>query len=216
LPRYLGPRHDYTCRSALRVKREAEAEGTSIGEVAPRAGARTPALRYYERAGLLPRPGRENGRRRYDGQALREALERLAVARVAQRAGFSPSRGSGRSEGGFSGGTPPSERRRLLAQGKLAEVEALVERALGMKDVLERGCAASARAWRSAPRSAEKPRGYARSGVPDVLFIRPRVEGQSSWNFGLCASLSSSGGGRYLDRRSLPRLKLPVALAKAS
>jgi hypothetical protein len=40
---------------------------------------------------------------------------------------------------GFSGDTPPSERWRLLARDKLPEVEALVERALGMKELLERG-----------------------------------------------------------------------------
>jgi MerR family transcriptional regulator, redox-sensitive transcriptional activator SoxR len=40
---------------------------------------------------------------------------------------------------GFSGDTLPSERWRVLAREKLPEVEALVERALSMKDILERG-----------------------------------------------------------------------------
>jgi MerR family redox-sensitive transcriptional activator SoxR len=40
---------------------------------------------------------------------------------------------------GFSEDTPPSERWRVLAQVKLPEVEALVERALGTKELLERG-----------------------------------------------------------------------------
>jgi MerR family redox-sensitive transcriptional activator SoxR len=40
---------------------------------------------------------------------------------------------------GFSEDTPPSERWRVLAREKLPEVEALVERALGMKNLLERG-----------------------------------------------------------------------------
>ncbi len=40
---------------------------------------------------------------------------------------------------GFSEDTPPSERWRLLAWDKLPEVKALVERALGMKELLERG-----------------------------------------------------------------------------
>ncbi len=113
-------------------------EGMSIGEVARKAGVRTSALRYYERIGLLPRAGRENGRRRYDGEALREALDRLAVVRVAQQAGFTISEIRTLLDG-FSEDTPPSERWRALAQAKLPEVEALVERALSMKDLLERG-----------------------------------------------------------------------------
>jgi MerR family transcriptional regulator, redox-sensitive transcriptional activator SoxR len=113
-------------------------EGTSIGEVARRAGVRPSALRYYERVGVLPSPGRENGRRRYGGEALREALDRLAVVRVAQRAGFTIAEIRTLLDG-FSEDTPPSERWRVLAQDKLPEVEALVERALGMRDLLERG-----------------------------------------------------------------------------
>ncbi len=113
-------------------------EVMSIGEVARKAGVRTSALRYYERIGLLPRAGRENGRRRYDGEALREALDRLAVVRVAQQAGFTISEIRTLLDG-FSEDTPPSERWRVLAQDKLPEVEALVERALSMKDLLERG-----------------------------------------------------------------------------
>lgn len=113
-------------------------ESMGIGAVANRAGVRPSALRYYERIGLLPRPGRENGRRRYDGEALREALDRLAVVRVAQQAGFTISEIRTLLDG-FSDDTPPSERWRVLARDKLPEVEALVERALGMKDILERG-----------------------------------------------------------------------------
>ena len=110
----------------------------SIGEVASRAGVRPSALRYYEGVGLLPPPRRANGRRRYDGEVLREALDRLAVVRVAQQAGFTISEIKTLLDG-FSEDTPPSERWRVLAQDKLPEVEALVERALGMKRLLERG-----------------------------------------------------------------------------
>jgi MerR family transcriptional regulator, redox-sensitive transcriptional activator SoxR len=110
----------------------------SIGEVARSAGVRPSALRYYESVGLLPRPGRENGRRRYEGELLREVLDRLAVVRVAQQAGFTISE-IGTLLDAFSEDTPPSERWRVLAKDKLPEVEALVERALGMKDILERG-----------------------------------------------------------------------------
>jgi MerR family redox-sensitive transcriptional activator SoxR len=110
----------------------------SIGEVARRAGIRPSALRYYEGVGVLPAPERENGRRRYDGEVLREVLDRMAVVRVAQQAGFTISE-IRTLLNGFSEETPPSERWRLLAEEKLPEVEALVKRALGMRAVLERG-----------------------------------------------------------------------------
>ena len=113
-------------------------ESMSIGEVARSAGVRPSALRYYEGVGLLPPPERENGRRRYDGEVLREVLDRLAVVRVAQQAGFTISEIRTLLDG-FSEDIPPSERWRLMAREKLPEVEALVERALGMKDLLERG-----------------------------------------------------------------------------
>ncbi|MBA3617644.1 MAG: MerR family transcriptional regulator [Rubrobacteraceae bacterium] len=113
-------------------------ESMSIGEVARSTGVRPSALRYYEGVGLLPPPKRANGRRRYDGELLREVLDRLAVVRVAQQAGFTISEIRMLLDG-FSEGTPPSERWRVLAQDKLPEVEALVERALSMKDLLERG-----------------------------------------------------------------------------
>ena len=113
-------------------------ESMSIGEVARRAGVNPSALRYYEGVGLLPPPERENGRRRYNGEVLREVLDRLAVVRVAQQAGFTISEIRTLLDG-FSEDTAPSERWRILAQDKLPEVEALVERALSMKDLLERG-----------------------------------------------------------------------------
>jgi MerR family transcriptional regulator, redox-sensitive transcriptional activator SoxR len=110
----------------------------SIGEVAQKASVRPSTLRYYESVGVLPTPERENGRRRYEGAVLREVLERLAVVRVAQQAGFTISEIRMLLDG-FSEDTPPSERWRILAREKLQEVEALVARALGMKNLLERG-----------------------------------------------------------------------------
>jgi MerR family transcriptional regulator, redox-sensitive transcriptional activator SoxR len=110
----------------------------SIGEVARWAGVRPSTLRYYEGVGLLPSPERTNGRRRYDGEVLREVLDRLAVVRVAQQAGFTISEIRTLLDG-FSEDTPPSDRWRVLAREKLTEVDTLIERALGMKDLLERG-----------------------------------------------------------------------------
>ena len=113
-------------------------KGATIGEVARRAGVRPSALRYYERIGVLPPPGRENGRRRYDEEVLREVLDRLAIVRVAQQAGFTIAEIRTLLDG-FSEDIPPSERWRVLAREKLPEVEALIGRAQGMKSLLERG-----------------------------------------------------------------------------
>ncbi len=106
----------------------------SIGEVARRAGIRASALRYYESVGVLPAPRRVNGRRRYDDAVL----ELLAVVRVAQQAGFTMAEIRTLLHG-FSADTPPSARWRSLASRKLPEIENLIQRALGMKRLLERG-----------------------------------------------------------------------------
>jgi MerR family redox-sensitive transcriptional activator SoxR len=113
---------------------EAGATGWSIGEVAERSGLRPSAIRYYERIGLLPKPERTNGWRRYDATVL----ERLAAIDLAQRAGFSLAEIRTLMTG-FSEETPPSERWRRLATKKLPEVEAQIRRAEGMKQLLELG-----------------------------------------------------------------------------
>ena len=41
----------------------------TIGEVAGRAGIKASAIRFYEKAGLLPKPNRTSGQRRYDDSA---------------------------------------------------------------------------------------------------------------------------------------------------
>jgi MerR family redox-sensitive transcriptional activator SoxR len=109
-------------------------ETMAIGEVARRAGIQPSALRYYESAGVLPEPERENGRRRYGP----EVLELLAVVRVAQQAGFTIAEIRTLLHG-FTAETSPSERWHELASKKLPEVEALIRRAFGMKHLLERG-----------------------------------------------------------------------------
>lgn len=106
----------------------------SIGEVARRTGVRTSALRYYEDAGILPKPGRHNGRRIYDTDTIR----RIDVLRFAQRAGFT----LGEIKilfHGFSATTPLSARWQKLARSKLAELETLREQIEGMKTALELG-----------------------------------------------------------------------------
>lgn len=105
-----------------------------IGDVAKRAGLRTSTLRYYEEAGLLAPPQRLNGRRRYDP----EVLGRLRAIRVAQDAGFTLAE-IRTLLGGFEPDTPLSARWRELATRKLEEIDAMIERAQGMRRLLEEG-----------------------------------------------------------------------------
>jgi MerR family redox-sensitive transcriptional activator SoxR len=114
---------------------EAASDGTlAIGAVAERSGLQTSAIRYYERVGLLPKPVRSSGRRRYDPSVL----ELLAAIEVAKAAGFSL-REIKHLFRGFDRRTPPSERWRQLAAAKLEELDALAERIEGMRALLERG-----------------------------------------------------------------------------
>jgi DNA-binding transcriptional MerR regulator len=46
------------------------AEDMPISDIARVFGLRTSAIRYYEQIGILPRPMRKNGRRRYDDSAI--------------------------------------------------------------------------------------------------------------------------------------------------
>jgi MerR family transcriptional regulator, redox-sensitive transcriptional activator SoxR len=101
----------------------------SIGEVAERAGLRPSALRYYEEAGLLPCPDRVSGRRRYQASVL----GRLRVISCAQSAGFTIAeiRELIRGEDGAQGAW------RELAERKLLEVNALIEKAQATRRLLE-------------------------------------------------------------------------------
>lgn len=104
----------------------------TIGEVARRTGLRPSALRYYESVGLIEAPHRRSGRRLYDG----DVLDVLRVVRLAQDAGFSLAE-IRRLLHGFDRSTPASSRWRGLAERKLREVGALIERARRMQRLLE-------------------------------------------------------------------------------
>src|SRR5258706_120132 len=105
-----------------------------IGEVARRAGIRPSALRYYESIGLMPAPKRVSGRRRYD----ESTVQMLKVVQLAQQAGFTVAEIQTLLHG-FAPDTPPAARWLPLAQHKIAELDALIERAQQMKRILETG-----------------------------------------------------------------------------
>ncbi len=109
-------------------------EGLSIGQVAQRSGLRPSAIRYYERIAVLPAPRRVGGQRRYD----RGVIDQLAFIQTAQRLGFSL------QEIQLLFNNPDtavslSDHWRGLANRKLAEVEALIDRAIGVRQLLQQG-----------------------------------------------------------------------------
>jgi MerR family redox-sensitive transcriptional activator SoxR len=109
-----------------------EEANLTIGQVAERAGVATSAIRYYERVGVLPKPERVSGQRRYTD----EAVQRLEVLAVAQEAGFSLDEVKALFESADRG-EPAHRELRSLAERKLPEIEALITRAEGMKRWLE-------------------------------------------------------------------------------
>lgn len=106
----------------------------SIGEVAQQVGLQSSALRYYERIGLLPKPKRINGRRRYD----ESIFQHLAVLQLAKKAGFTIEEIQTLFYG-FTPDTPPAARWRALAEDKMAELDTLIAQAQQMKHFLTGG-----------------------------------------------------------------------------
>lgn len=102
--------------------------GLAIGEVGRKAGLAASAIRYYESAGLLPKPARISGRRRYEP----EILARLEMIRIAREAGFTVAE----TRLFLTGSEKPSARWQKLAARKLEEIEATIMRANRMKTIL--------------------------------------------------------------------------------
>src|SRR5438105_222467 len=108
----------------------------TIGEISRRCGLRSSAIRYYEAAGLLPKPPRTAGRRVYGA----ETINRIAFIQFAQEAGFSLA--EIRLLSGSGGPASPfSARMRKFAEKKIDEVDQLMRRATLMKTMLTRSLA---------------------------------------------------------------------------
>jgi MerR family redox-sensitive transcriptional activator SoxR len=105
----------------------------SIGDLARQSGLRASALRYYESVGLLAPPTRVSGRRVYDASAA----DVLRLIQLAKSAGFSVAE-IRRLLNGFDRATPASARWQAMATRKLEDVNAVIARALQMRDLLEK------------------------------------------------------------------------------
>jgi len=104
----------------------------TIGEVAKQAGLAASAIRFYEKAGLLPKATRSGGQRRYDERIL----PRLALLDWAKGCGFTLD--EIRELFGKSGEAPLSQRMQKLCGQKILELEAQAQRVTLMRDLLQR------------------------------------------------------------------------------
>ena len=106
----------------------------TIGQIAAASGIAASAIRYYESVGVLPTPKRRNGRRVYD----EAVLDLLRAIQVAKAAGFSVKELRALFRG-FAKGASLSKMWKTLARKKLDELDAMIERANAMKDLLRKG-----------------------------------------------------------------------------
>ena len=97
-------------------------------------GEEEDAIRYYEKVGLLPKPSRVSGQRRYGA----EAIGRLRLVQVVREAGFTVAE-TRTFVAGFSATTPPALRWQTLAGRKLEEIDAQMRRLQHMRVLLKSG-----------------------------------------------------------------------------
>jgi MerR family transcriptional regulator, redox-sensitive transcriptional activator SoxR len=104
----------------------------TIGQVGRMTGLAPSAIRYYEKAGLMPKPTRLGGQRRYGS----ESVGRLRIVQLARDAGFTIAE-TRTFLSGFSATVRPAVRWRALAEKKLAEIDASIKRFAQMREVLQ-------------------------------------------------------------------------------
>ena len=111
-------------------------EGITIGAVSKKTGIASSAIRYYESLGLLPEPPREGGWRRFPDAVV----TRLLVIKTARALGFTLA-DIRVLLCEFSPAATPPERWRAIASEKLPVIQEMIQRATGMKHLLESGLA---------------------------------------------------------------------------
>jgi MerR family transcriptional regulator, redox-sensitive transcriptional activator SoxR len=126
-----GEELSFTLNLGLSQGIRVEEATLTIGKLAAAAGVNASAVRYYERRGLMPEPERVGGQRRYGP----DAVARLRTIRASQQAGLSLEEIAQLLAGADDGES--AETLRALAERKLPDVEALIDRAEAMKGWLE-------------------------------------------------------------------------------
>ncbi|WP_409299369.1 MerR family transcriptional regulator [Peribacillus sp. SCS-26] len=114
----------------------------SIGELAKKAKVNPSAIRFFESIGILPKPPRVNGQRRYTP----EVIDRLKFIKMAQLAGFTNQEISLLLEG-FEEQVSPSERWTQMANTKCTELEEQKKHIDAMLVVLKNGLKCECRTW---------------------------------------------------------------------
>jgi MerR family redox-sensitive transcriptional activator SoxR len=103
-----------------------------IGEIARKSGIAPSAVRYYEKAGLLPPPPRSSKRRCYEPHVV----GRIRIILLARQAGFSIKEIK-MFLSGYAPGTTPAERWRTLAEKKLQDIDGQMKRLGQMQSILK-------------------------------------------------------------------------------
>jgi MerR family redox-sensitive transcriptional activator SoxR len=105
----------------------------TIGHLASKSGVPDSTIRYWERLGILPKAARISGQRRYS----QDDVHRLALLRLARVCGFRLDEMRHLLHG-FGPGTPASQRWRLLARKKKAELDRQIAQLRAMRRVVDR------------------------------------------------------------------------------
>ena len=117
-----------TCSSTAR-------HSLTVGEVAARSGVAVSALHFYERKGLIGSSRTGGNQRRYG----RDVLRRVAVIKVAQRAGVPLAEVRAALDGLPDGRTPTTADWSALSERWRAALDARIARLTRLRDQLD-GC----------------------------------------------------------------------------
>jgi len=104
-----------------------------IGEIARRAGVRPSAIRFYEKAGILPPAFRENGQRSFSA----DTVLYLGIIAVAREAGLSVAEIRTLFHG-FDAEASASKRWQRLARKRLKDLDLLVVKIRHMQSLLRK------------------------------------------------------------------------------
>src|SRR5690242_8646583 len=105
----------------------------TIGELSEVSGLPASTIRYWEKMGVLPKPARTSGQRRYSP----DAVHQLATLRLAQSCGFCLDEMRYLLHG-FGRDVAPPRRWQELARKKRQELEEQIGRLEAMRDLVDR------------------------------------------------------------------------------
>jgi DNA-binding transcriptional MerR regulator len=135
-----------------------------ISEVSKRSGIPSSALRYYEEKGLIVSTGRRGLRRLFAD----DVLERLALIRLGQAAGFSLDE----IEGMFASESPSRIDREALT-AKADELDRTIKRLSAMRDSLRHAAACPAPSHMECPTFRRLLRAAAKGGLAPASIAKP-------------------------------------------